>query len=239
MACDFGEAGKDAQHRENLARPEEAVRAGIRYRQDRIPAGVPLLRPIRSGPSDYDPQAAPPLIVIPARDEAATIGSVIEATRAQGFHDIVVIDDGSSDATAADATTAGATVLRAPLPRSLGRDSDGDTVRRSKRLPGVITMDADGQHEPAYLEQLLEASRAADVVIGATQAGKPIAPFRLVLFQISDRLQLEDLTSGFRYYNLPACCQLAVEEATLLDYQDIGVLLILHKAGFRIREIAL
>jgi hypothetical protein len=49
--------------------------------------------------------------------------------------------------------------------------------------------------------------------------------------------QLQDLTSGFRYYDRQAIELLAQEEATLLDYQDIGVLLILRKAGLRIVEV--
>ena len=57
-------------------------------------------------------------------------------------------------------------------------------------------------------------------------------------FRFLTGFNFEDLTSGFRYYNSPACFQLADEEATLLDYQDIGVLLLLNKAGFRIREVA-
>ena len=48
---------------------------------------------------------------------------------------------------------------------------------------------------------------------------------------------LDDLTSGFRYYNARACRLLATEEATLLDYQDIGVLLLLRHANLKIAEI--
>ena len=48
----------------------------------------------------------------------------------------------------------------------------------------------------------------------------------------------DDLTSGFRFYNARACRLLAKEEATLLDYQDIGVLLLLRRANLRIAEVA-
>ena len=50
-------------------------------------------------------------------------------------------------------------------------------------------------------------------------------------------LTIDDLTSGFRYYNADACRLLAGEEATLLDYQDIGVLLIIRHANLRVAEI--
>jgi len=181
-----------------------------------------------------------PIIVIPARDEAATIGSVIGAIHAQGFPDVVVVDDGSGDETAATATAAGATVLRAPLPQGAwGAMQTGIRYAVRNGYPCVVTMDADGQHEPAYLEQLLKAGETADVVIGACPArGSPLRRFAWAYFKFLTGFNFEDLTSGFRYYNSSACCLLAAEEATLLDYQDIGVLLLLHKAGFRIREVA-
>ena len=181
-----------------------------------------------------------PLIVIPARDEAVTIGSVIGAIRAQGFPDIVVVDDDSRDDTAAIASAAGARVLRAPLPQGAwGAMQTGIRYAVRNGYPCVVTMDADGQHEPAYLEQLLKAGETADVVIGAYPArGSRLRRLAWAYFKFLTDFNFEDLTSGFRYYNSSACWQLAAEEATLLDYQDIGVLLLLHKARFRIREIA-
>jgi len=56
-------------------------------------------------------------------------------------------------------------------------------------------------------------------------------------FRFLTGFTLEDLTSGFRYYNARACRLLASQEATLLDYQDVGVLLMLHHAKLRIAEI--
>src|SRR5258708_40375650 len=55
------------------------------------------------------------LVVIPALNEADCIGSVIAQARERGATDVVVVDDGSTDDTAAIATLSGATVLRAPL----------------------------------------------------------------------------------------------------------------------------
>jgi hypothetical protein len=51
-------------------------------------------------------------------------------------------------------------------------------------------------------------------------------------------LRFDDLTSGFRYYGPRACSLLASEDATLLDYQDIGVLLLLRRANLRISEVS-
>jgi hypothetical protein len=57
-------------------------------------------------------------------------------------------------------------------------------------------------------------------------------------FRFLTGFSFDDLTSGFRYYNARACRLLAKEEATLLDYQDIGVLLLLRRANLRIAEVA-
>jgi len=99
-------------------------------------------------------------------------------------------------------------------------------------------MDADGQHEPEYLPKILEAAKGADVVIAACPSrGSRMRHVAWTYFRFLTGFDLDDLTSGFRYYNERACALLAREEATLLDYQDIGVLLLLRAASFRIREI--
>ena len=99
-------------------------------------------------------------------------------------------------------------------------------------------MDADGQHEPGYLGELLEAAKGSDVVIAACPSrGSRLRHVAWWYFRLLTGLRLDDLTSGFRYYNARSCRLLAMEEATLLDYQDIGVLLLLRRAGMRIAEI--
>jgi hypothetical protein len=103
---------------------------------------------------------------------------------------------------------------------------------------GVVTMDADGQHEPAYLPQLLQAARGADVVIASCPSrGSRLRHVAWSYFRFLTGFKFEDLTSGFRYYSARACRVLAMEEATLLDYQDVGVLLLLRHGRFRIAEI--
>jgi hypothetical protein len=99
-------------------------------------------------------------------------------------------------------------------------------------------MDADGQHDPADLPDLIQAGQSHDVVIGAfPERGSPFRRFAWSYFRMLTGFGYEDLTSGFRYYNRRACALLTGEEATLLDYQDIGVLLMLRKAGLSIQEI--
>jgi glycosyltransferase involved in cell wall biosynthesis len=178
-------------------------------------------------------------VVIPALDEAASIGAVIRAVRGAGFADVLVVDDGSTDGTGEVARAAGATVLRPPLGQGAwGAMQTG--IRHAVRhgYPGVITMDADGQHEPANLAALLEAGRQAEVVIGACPArGSASRRLAWAYFRRLTGFDYADLTSGFRYYGRRACRVLAEAEATLLDYQDVGVLLILHRAGLPIAEV--
>ena len=179
------------------------------------------------------------LVVIPALNEQECIATVIERAKAHPGVDILVIDDGSTDETSTVARMAGASVLRAPLWQGAwGAIQTGIRYALRHGYSGVVTMDADGQHEPAYLPQLLEAARNADAVIAACPArGSTMRHIAWRYFRFLTGFTLEDLTSGFRYYNVRACRLLAAEEATLLDYQDIGVLLMLHHAKLRIAEI--
>ncbi|HYC36854.1 MAG TPA: glycosyltransferase [Usitatibacter sp.] len=179
------------------------------------------------------------LVVIPALNEAEDIGAVIDQIRGHANIDVLVIDDGSTDETAAVARMSGASVLKAPLWQGAwGAIQTGIRYALRHGYSGVVTMDADGQHEPGYLPQLLEAARGADVVIAACPSrGSRMRHIAWKYFRFLTGFELDDLTSGFRYYNARACRLLAMEEATLLDYQDVGVLLLLRHAHFRIAEI--
>jgi hypothetical protein len=106
------------------------------------------------------------------------------------------------------------------------------------RHKAVITMDADGQHEVAEIPALLAAADQADVVIGAhPQRASFLRQLAWRWFRMIAGFELRDLTSGFRYYNAQAIQILAQDEATLIDYQDVGVLLLLRKAGLRLVEV--
>lgn len=179
------------------------------------------------------------LVVIPALNEGDCIGDVIRQARAHPNVDVLVIDDGSTDETAAVALFEGAKVLRAPLWQGAwGAIQTGMRYAVRRGYAGVVTMDADGQHEPGQLPMLVEAARSADVVIAACPSrGSRMRHLAWRYFRFLTGLDLDDLTSGFRYYNAAACRVLATEEATLLDYQDIGVLLLLRASGFRVAEI--
>lgn len=182
------------------------------------------------------------LVVIPALNEEESIGEVVREVIARGYP-VLVVDDGSTDGTAKLAAEAGAVVLSPALNQGAwGAMQTGIRYALQQGYGSVVTMDADGQHEPEYLEVLIyagaEQGGAADVVIGAyPQRGSPARQLAWRYFRWLTGFALEDLTSGFRYYSRPACQVLAGEEATLLDYQDVGVLLLLRRAGMHITEI--
>ncbi|GAB6177637.1 glycosyltransferase family 2 protein [Desulfobaculum senezii] len=186
-------------------------------------------------------QTARELVVIPAHNEQGSVGQVVRAIR-EGFPDvdILVVDDASRDATDAEARAAGAGVVRLSL--NLGAWGAVQTGMRYAVRHGyshVVTMDADGQHEAQDMPLVLELLRSggADVVIGAcVERGSLLRRIAWSLFRKVSGLRIRDVTSGFRGYGPRAVKLLASPEATLLDYQDVGVLLLLQRAGCRIVE---
>jgi glycosyltransferase involved in cell wall biosynthesis len=185
------------------------------------------------------PERAEVLIVIPARNEAATIATVVQSARAQGWQHILVIDDNSTDTTGALAQKAGAKVIRPTLPTGAwGAMQLGLRYALAQGFHAVITIDADGQHEVSELPKLLSQATQGDVIIGAhPQRISWMRKLAWRWFSLITGLDAQDLTSGFRYYNRSAMQLLSSGEATLLDYQDIGVLLMARRAGLRILEV--
>jgi hypothetical protein len=226
----------------------DALYALVRKVAARDTAQEPILLPPDSElPSEMSTRVEPAitpgkklLVVIPALNEADCIGDIIMQARAYPGVHVLVVDDGSTDNTAAVALLNGATVLSAPLWQGAwGAIQTGIRFAVRNGYSGVVTMDADGQHEPGFLPQLIEAGKDADVVIAACPSrGSRMRHVAWTYFRFLTGLSFDDLTSGFRYYNARACRILAKEEATLLDYQDIGVLLLLKRANLRIAEVA-
>ncbi len=154
------------------------------------------------------------LVIIPAWNEQDSVGrTVLEVRAASPDVDILVVDDGSSDATAAVAHEAGAEVCR--LPFNLGV---GGAMRAGYRfaLSGdydvAVQIDADGQHDPRYLPELVGRLGEADLVIGARFAGEgepyKVSGIRALAMKVLARTlsrmaktRLTDVTSGFRVVN--------------------------------------
>jgi len=180
-----------------------------------------------------------PLVVIPARNEALTVAEVVGDVKAAGFRDVLVVDDASSDGTTEAARGAGAIVLRAPLPLGAwGAMQLGIRYGLRHNFTSVLTMDADGQHAAGELRRLLDLGPVADVVVGAcTSRGSALRRVAWAWFRRITGIRLRDLTSGFRLYNYAAMLALAGREASLIDYQDVGVLLLLRRCGLTVTEV--
>lgn len=180
------------------------------------------------------------LAVIPARDEVSTVAEVVTGVRAALGCRVLVVDDASTDGTAAVARAAGAEVLMLPIGLGAwGASQAGIRFADRNGFPGVICLDADGQHQPASLP-LLFAAHAHDspnVVIG-TCIERLSLPKRIAwqYLRMLTGLRLRDFTSGLRLYDANAVRLLAAPEASLLDFQDVGVLMLLAKRGMRIAE---
>jgi len=142
-------------------------------------------------------------VVIPAFNEEAAIGSVVEGLLAQhAWREVLVVDDGSTDATAERARAAGARVVRHPYNK--GNGAAVKTGLREALGEVVVLMDADGQHDPAEAAKLTAAIGPFDLAIGARSArDQPLiralgnAIFKTLASWLTGR-PIADLTSGFR-----------------------------------------
>lgn len=144
-------------------------------------------------------------VVLPAKNEAEGLRKTLPRLRAcQPSAEIIVVDDGSTDDTAAVAAQHEARVVQAPY--SMG---NGAAIKRGARAASgdiLVFMDADGQHDPAHIDALLERLSAGyDMVVGARDATGQASRGRGAANGFYNRLaswmtghRIADLTSGFR-----------------------------------------
>lgn len=203
----------------------------------RIPAGEPA-------------RTRSVLVVIPAWNEEGSVGSVVEEVRAAlpGV-DVVVVDDGSTDGTRAAALGAGALVLSLPLNLGVGgamRTGYRYAVRHGYDV--VVQVDADGQHDPGQVPQLLAAVAAgADVVVGARFAGTGDyavrGPRRWAMRLLAVWLTrivhapLTDVTSGFRAVGGRAVALFARHYPAEYLGDTVQTLVIAARAGCRVVQV--
>jgi glycosyltransferase involved in cell wall biosynthesis len=144
-------------------------------------------------------------VILPAKNEAEGLRRTLPALRARFPEaEVIVVDDGSTDATARVATELGAKVFSSPY--SMG---NGAAIKRGARAAGgdvLVFMDADGQHDPHLIQQLLDKLDAGfDMVVGARSASGQANAGRGAANAFYNRLaswmtghKVADLTSGFR-----------------------------------------
>lgn len=143
-------------------------------------------------------------VVIPAFNEGAAVAEVVAGLRsAAPWHEIIVVDDGSTDDTTDHAALAGAVVVRHPYNKGNGAAVKSGIRRASGDY--VLIIDADGQHAPEDAVRLAQRLGDYDLVIGArarsSQAGLVRRIGNDVLNALAGYLadrRIPDLTSGFR-----------------------------------------
>lgn len=181
------------------------------------------------------------IVVIPACNEEMTIKQVVENIWDEIGCPVVVIDDGSTDRTVKEALYGGAIVISHG--RRLGAWTaiqTGLLFAKHHKIAPVVTLDGDGQHEIKDISLLIETYRktGAHVVIGSCpERASWMRKTAWSFLRFITGLSVKDITSGFRLYSREAIDILTCKEALLLDYQDVGVLLMLARKGLSIVEV--
>jgi len=194
------------------------------------------------------------LVIVPAWNEQDSLAATIKDVRTTNPDvDLLVVDDGSRDRTAQVAAENGALVCR--LPYNLGV---GGAMRAGYRFAirhgydVAVQIDADGQHDPAYLPSLLERldveNGGADLVIGARFAGEG-DPYRVSLLRRlamtllartlsrMARTRLTDVTSGFRVANRRAIGVFAAHYPAEYLGDTVESMVIAIRAGCTVTQV--
>jgi glycosyltransferase involved in cell wall biosynthesis len=197
------------------------------------------------------PRSGRNLAVVPAYNEAATVGRVVQTLNehAPGF-DVLVIDDGSTDATAEVAHRLGARVVRHPFNLGIGGAvQSGFLYALENGYDYMVQVDADGQHDPSEIDRLVEAMHSdpsVDMVCGSRFLTKDMrypAPisrrtgihiFAFILSRVMGQ-RVSDPTSGFRLYNRRAIQLFARDYPH--DYPEVEAVLMVHFHRLRTKEV--
>ena len=189
------------------------------------------------------------LVIVPAHNEEESLPVTLDELRekAPGF-DVLVVDDGSRDRTAQVARDRGVPVASHAVNLGVGGALQTGFRWALRHGYGVgVQLDADGQHDPAFLEALLEPvlRGACDVSIGSRYVARtgyraPLARrLGMMLFSSVVRLsvgqRITDTTSGFRAYSrdVMEICQHEFPK----DFPDAPLLIDLALRGFRLSEV--
>ena len=190
-------------------------------------------------------------VLVSCYNEAGRVVPVIEAThKALPLASIIVIDDGSTDASHREAISAGVTVLRHACNLGAGAASEtGYLYALRNKYDVVLQLDGDGQHPADRLPDLLQTliAREADIVIGSRYLRPGDSDGTPVLRWIGHRvfstivrlvggIRVTDPTSGFRALSRKALL-LFSDGVFPCDYPDSDVILMSHMSGLRIHEI--
>jgi hypothetical protein len=191
------------------------------------------------------------LVIIPAYNEEGAVGRVVQGVRdCLPEADVLVVNDGSVDLTPEKARTNGALVLNLPFNLGIGGAMQaGYKYAYEKDYDIAVQVDGDGQHDPKEIPNLIRAleERDCDVAIGsrfaADSTGYKSSVMRKVGISIFSKVisiivgqQVTDPTSGFRAANRRAIRLFACDYPQ--DYPEPESLVLLHKSGLKMNEVA-
>jgi len=183
------------------------------------------------------------LVIIPALNEEKNVGKVVEECL-KHTPGVLVVDDGSSDGTAKQAKSAGAVVLSNDINRGKGFClRRGFDYAIEKDFHAVITLDADGQHDPEFIPDFIgKIEEGHDVVIGTRKKTHSAMPYHRrfsnfslsLIFSLLSRQWIKDSQSGYRAFRVPVLKDLRLESDRFETESEI--LMKLGRKGIRFAE---
>lgn len=191
-------------------------------------------------------------MILPALNEAGKIGRSVERIPRTIVDHVVVVDDGSSDGTAAEAESAGAVVLRHPVNRGVGaaiRTGIQHALDNGVDLCGILA--GDDQDNPEELERLAAAIvddgydfvQGSRYVPGGSRLNQPLSRTLMtrsysVVFSICTRRRITDATNGFKLFRSDVCRHMDIGQEWLDRYELEPYLLYQAiRKGLRVCEV--
>ncbi len=189
------------------------------------------------------------LVAVPALNEAAAIGQVLQSlSKVHSLDDVVIIDDGSRDATASIALKAGARVVSHAI--NLGVGAAMGTAFKfgvQNGYDAVVQFDGDGQHRPELIAELIAALADADIVIGSRfidggkfQSSAARRGVQRLIARVASayaRTRLTDATSGFRIAGPRALAVFAEHYPVEWLGDTVESIVLATRRGLTVREI--
>lgn len=173
-------------------------------------------------------------VLIPAYNEETSIAAVVSDLRQHGYHHMLVVDDGSKDATASEAERLGVEVLRHIINRGQGAAlrTGINYLKEAYRPRIIVTFDADGQHQAKDIAHLIRPILAdeADIVLGSRflSRGNSIPFLRKLVLKagiaftyLMSRMPLTDTHNGLRAMNRKASASIVITHRGMEHASDI------------------
>jgi len=183
------------------------------------------------------------VVVIAAFNEAGVIGGVVRDVR-QSYPNVVVVDDGSSDGTAACAVASGAVVLRHPV--NLGQGAalqTGITYALARGGELIVTFDADGQHACADIARMVGAliehdaqvalgSRFLGKAVGISTARRMLLRLAVLFTRLTTGLKVTDAHNGLRVFTRAAARKVRITQNRMAHASELLDQIARHKMSY-------